>query len=140
MAVVLSGCGGRGLELAAEGEGGDRLAGECLSRGLGYGVGVFLRRDADQVGDGGVLAEDAGDLREGQQLAQLWQESTPFAHFRRRRPPFPRLPAPPGSRLARPPPPRRMPSRGPGGHGPAGTDQEVSGLILHEYRATDRRP
>ena len=57
--AVLSGCGGRGSDLAAEGEGGDRPAAEGSGDRLGYGVAVFLGGDADQVGDGGVLAEDA---------------------------------------------------------------------------------
>ena len=62
---------GAGLELAAEGEGGDRLLAEGFGDRLGYGVGVFLGGDADQVGDGGGLAEDGGDLGVGEQLAQL---------------------------------------------------------------------
>jgi hypothetical protein len=62
---------GAGLDLAAEGEGGDRRAAEGFGYRLGYGVGVFPGGDAGQVGDGGVLAEDAGDLREGEQFAQL---------------------------------------------------------------------
>ena len=56
----------------------------------------------------------------------------------RRRPPFPRLPSPPASRLARLPSPGRTPSRG-----RAGTGLRARGggeyLSLYGYRATDRR-
>src|SRR5271165_7103440 len=62
---------GRGLELAAEGEGGGRLAAEGFSYGLGDRVAVLLGSDAGEVGDGGVLAEDGGDLGVGEQFAQL---------------------------------------------------------------------
>ena len=42
-----------------------------LGGGVGDGVAVFLGGDAGEVGDGGVGAQDAGDLAEGDQLAQL---------------------------------------------------------------------
>src|ERR1039457_6063324 len=60
-----------GLDLAAEGEGGDRLAGEGPGDGVGYQVAVFPGGDAGEVGDGGVLAEDGGDLGIGEQFAEL---------------------------------------------------------------------
>src|ERR1700751_5900087 len=47
---------GAGLELAAEGEGGDRLFAEGFGYRLGDQVAVLLGGDADQVGDGGGLA------------------------------------------------------------------------------------
>ena len=62
---------GRGLELAAEGEGGDRLLPKALATASATASAVFLGGDADQVGDGGGLAEDGGDLGVGEQLAQL---------------------------------------------------------------------
>ena len=62
---------GRGLELAAEGEGGDRRAAEGLGEGGGYDVAVLLGADPGEVGDGGVLAEDAGDPGVGEELAEL---------------------------------------------------------------------
>jgi hypothetical protein len=63
-------CGGAGSDLAAEGEGGDGAA-EDLGGGVGDGVAVFLGGDSGEVGDGGVGAEDAGDLGEGDELAEL---------------------------------------------------------------------
>ena len=58
----------RGSDLAAQGEGGDRAA-EDAGDGIDHHVAVFLGGDPGQVGDGGVLAEDAGDALEGDQLA-----------------------------------------------------------------------
>ena len=63
---------GRGLELAAEGEGGDSPgAAEGLGEGGGYDVAVFLGADAGEVGDGGVLAEDAAATLVAEELAEL---------------------------------------------------------------------
>jgi hypothetical protein len=62
--------GGGGLDLAAEGEGGDGAA-EDPGDGVDDGVAVFLGGDAGEVGDGGVQAQDGGDPLEGDQLAEL---------------------------------------------------------------------
>jgi len=59
-----------GSFLAAEGERGDGLA-EGPGEGRGDHVAVFGGRDPGEVGDGGVQAEDLGDLGEGKQLAEL---------------------------------------------------------------------
>src|SRR6185437_2871564 len=46
-------------------------AAEGLGEGGGYDVAVLLGADPGEVGDGGVLAEDAGDPGVGEELAEL---------------------------------------------------------------------
>ena len=59
-----------GLDLAAEGERGDRLA-EGLGEGVGDHVAVLGGGDPGEVGQRGVQPEDSRDLGEGEQLAEL---------------------------------------------------------------------
>ncbi len=68
--LLSGGCGARGSDLAAEGEGGDGAA-EGFAQGGGDDVLVFFGGDAGEVGGGGVLAEGGGGALVADQLAEL---------------------------------------------------------------------